>query len=228
LEVYTCIFKRAILGTENMELEELINKDENEEKKQLEYALNIAGREWNNIRESLKLCGDIGEVSATDFMVGIIEEDVIMRLPKLSPTKSVSFYAPTFYPMYFLKNLKIMDEKFEERGYRTTEALYSFIELATIASEKLGLKGTMSIAFGVGYANVRTGWIAEKGMQKERELFEKIFFEGKFKKHDWDFHWTSVQRSLKKIFDKFSSWQFDEVLHKEETASGKIIKPMLV
>jgi len=211
-----------------MELEELINKDENEERKQLEHGLDIARREWNNIRKSLELCGDIGEFKADDFMVGTIDEDVIMRLPKISPTKSVSVYAPTFYPMYFLKNLKLMDEKFEKKGYRTTEGLYSFIELATRASEILGLKGNMSTAFGAGYGNVRTGWIAEKGMQRERELFEKMFFEGKFKQYDWDFHWTSVQQSLKRIFDKFSSWQVHETLHKKETASGRLVKPMLV
>ena len=211
-----------------MDLEELIKKDENEERKQLEHGLGIAGREWNNIRKSLALCGDIGEFHADDFMVGMIEEDVIMRLPKISPTKSVSVYAPTFYPMYFLKNLKIMDQKFDEKGYSTTEALYSFIELATRASERLGLKGNMSMAFGAGYGNVRTGWIAEKGMQREREIFEKMFFEGKFKHYDWDFHWTSVQNSIKRIYDKFISWQADEVLHIKETASGRLVKPMLV
>lgn len=211
-----------------MKLEELIKREENEERKQLEHCLAIARREWNNIRKSIELCGDIGEFNADDFMVGTIEEDVIMRLPKTSPTKSVSVYAPTFYPMYLLNNLNLMDQKFEEKGYRTTEALYSFIELATIASEKLGLIGNMSIAFGAGYGNVRTGWIAEKGMQEERQLFEKMFFEGKFKHYDWDFHWTSVQQSLKRIFDKFNAWQSDEALHMKETASGKLVKPMLV
>lgn len=211
-----------------MQLEDLINKEENEDSRKLEQGLKIAGREWNNIRKSLELCGDIGEFNADDFMVGTIEEDVIMRLPKLSPTKSVSVYAPTFYPMYFIRNLRIMDEKFQDKGYRTTEALYSFIELATRASEKLGLSGNISMAFGAGYGNVRTGWIAEKGMQRERQLFEKMFFEGKFKDYDWDFHWTSVQKKLKMIFDKFSAWQSDETLHQKEIASGRIVKPMLV
>ena len=211
-----------------MELEELINKEDNEARNEVEFAINIAEREWDNVRESLILSGDIGEFSANDFMIGIIEEDVIVRLPKLSPTKSVSVFAPTFYPMYFLRNLKLMDEKLPEKGYRTTEALYTFIELSTIAAEKLGLKGNMSIAFGVGYGNVRTGWIAEKGMQRERELFKKMFFEGKFAKYDWDFHHTSVQKNLKRIFDKFISWQMDEELHKREAASGKLIKPTLV
>jgi len=211
-----------------MELEQLIQSEENKDKQQLELTLQIAEKEWNQIKESLSLCGDIGEFSKQDFMIGIIKEDVIVRLPKISPTKSVSFYAPTFYPMYFIKNIKTMNEKFTEKGYRTTEALYSFIELATRASDRLGLRGTISMAFGVGYANVRTGWIAEKGLQREREIFEKMFFEGKFKNYDWECDWTSVKGALKHIFEKFKSWQEDEVLYKEETASNKIVKPMLV
>ncbi|NIT13298.1 MAG: hypothetical protein GTN99_03355 [Candidatus Dadabacteria bacterium] len=121
-----------------------------------------------------------------------------------------------------------MNERFSEKGYRTTEALYSFIELATKAAERLGLTGTLSMAFGVGYANVRTGWVAEKGLQKEREVFEKMFFKGKFKSYDWEYDWTSVKQSLKEIFDKFISWQDDQALYLKETASGKIVKPMLV
>ncbi len=211
-----------------MELEELIQSEENKEKEQLDLTLEIAEKEWNKIRESLSLCGDIGNFSREDFMVGIIEEDVIVRLPKISPTKSVSGYSPTFYPMYFIKNIETMDEKFSEKGYRTTEALYSFIELATKAAERLGLNGTISMAFGVGYANVRTGWIAEKGLQKEREIFEKMFFSGKFKNYDWECEWTSVKNVLKEIFDKFKSWQEDEALYKKETDQKKIVKPMLV
>ncbi|NIP38010.1 MAG: hypothetical protein GWO07_03015 [Candidatus Dadabacteria bacterium] len=211
-----------------MELEELIQSEENKEKEQLNLTLEIAEKEWNKIRESLSLCGDIGEFSKEDYMVGIIEEDLIVRLPKLSPTKSVSGYSPTFYPMYFIKNIERMSEKFPEKGYRTTEALYSFIELATKAAERLGLRGTISMAFGVGYANVRTGWIAEKGLQKEREIFEQMFFSGKFKHYDWECDWTSVKQALREIFDKFNSWQDDEVLYKKESDPKKIVKPMLV
>lgn len=211
-----------------MELEQLIQSEENKDKEQLNLTLQIAEKEWNKIRESLSLCGDIGEFSKEDFMVGIIEEDVIIRLPKLSPTKSVSVYAPTFYPMYFIKNIKAMSENFSKKGYRSTQALYSFIELATKAAERLGLRGTLSMAFGVGYANVRTGWIAEKGLQKEREIFEQMFFSGKFKNYDWEGDWTSVKKVLKEIFDKFNSWQNDEALYKRESDPKKIVKPMLV
>ena len=123
-----------------MELEELLKDREFDEgAKRLNEALLIAQREWENVRSSLELSGDIGEFDKEDFMIGVIAEDVIIREPLLSPTKSVSVYAPTFYPMYFVQNLLAMDQKLAKEGYSTIEALYVFVEIATKAAESLGL-----------------------------------------------------------------------------------------
>jgi len=212
-----------------MELEELLKDREFDEgKKRLNEALVIAEREWKNVRSSLRLSGDIGEFDKQDFMIGVIEEDVIIREPLLSQTKSVSFYSPTFYPMYFVKNLLTMDQKLSKEGYSTIEALYVYIELATKASERLGLNGSFSMCFGVGYASARTGWIDEKGYPLERELFVKMFFRNRKKSYDWDFYWNSVKENLNNIFIKFQSWQNDENLYKKEVKSKAIVKPMLV
>ncbi len=212
-----------------MDLEELLRDREFDEgEKRLNDALVIAHREWEHVRSSLELAGDIGEFDKEDFMIGIIEEDVIIREPLLSPTKSVSGYSPTFYPMYFVQNLLTMDEKLGKEGYRTIESLYVFVELATKASERLGLIGTFAISFGAGYGSARSGWIAEKGFPLERELFVKMFFRNRKKSHDWDFYWTSVKDNLNGIFSKFESWQNDEKLYKKEVKSKAIVKPMLV
>ena len=212
-----------------MELEELLKDREFDEgEKRLNEAVVIAQREWENVRSSLELSGDIGEFDKEDFMIGVIEEDVIIRQPLLSPTKSVSGYSPTFYPMYFVGNLLAMDKKLAEEGYSTTEALYVFIEIATRAAERLGLIGSFSMSFGAGYGSARTGWIAEKGYPTERELFVKMFFKNRKKSYDWDFHWSSVKENLGEIFLKFESWQNDENLYKKEVKSKAIVKPMLV
>ena len=212
-----------------MELEELLKDREFDEgAKRLNEALLIAQREWENVRSSLELSGDIGEFDKEDFMIGVIAEDVIIREPLLSPTKSVSVYAPTFYPMYFVKNLLTMDQKLAKEGYSTIEALYVFVEIATKAAERLGLNGSFSMSFGAGYASVRTGWIAEKGYPIERELFVKMFFKNRKKSYDWDFYGSSVQENLSGIFIKFQSWQNDEDLYKKEVKSKAIVKPMLV
>ncbi len=193
----------------------------------LEKAIGIAKREWSNLRISLDHCGDIGEFSKEDFMIGIIEEDVIIREPIISPTKSVSGYAPTFYPMYLLKNLILMDEKFDQYGYKTIEALYVFIEFAAKAGEKLGLLGTFSIGFGSGYGYARTGWIGEKGRAEERDIFYQMFFKGRVD-YDWNFHWTSVRKKLKEIFDRFMTWQNDPKLYERDVKPRAKVKPMMV
>ena len=212
-----------------MDLEELLRDREFDEgKKRLNEALVIAQREWENVRTSLEPAGDIGEFDKEDFMIGVIEEDVIIREPLNSPTKSVSGYSPTFYPMYFVKNLLTMDEKMEKDGYRTIEALYVFVELATKAAERLGLTGSFSMSFGAGYGSARSGWIAEKGYPIERELFVKMFFRNRKKSYDWDYNWNSVRENLNQIFTKFESWQKNEKLYKKEVKSEAIIKPMMV
>jgi len=212
-----------------MELEELLRDREFDEgAKRLNKALLIAQREWENVRSSLELSGDIGEFDKEDFMIGVIAEDVIIREPLLSPTKSVSVYAPTFYPMYFVKNLLTMDQKLAKEGYSTIEALYVFVEIAAKAAERLGLNGSFSMSFGTGYSGARTGWIAEKGYPIERELFVKMFFKNRKKSYDWDFYWSSVKENLSGIFIKFQSWQNDEDLYKKEVKSKAIVKPMLV
>ncbi len=212
-----------------MELEELLKDREFDEgQKRLNEALVIAHREWENVRSSLELSGDIGEFDKEDFMIGLIEEDVIIREPLLSPTKSVSVYAPTYYPMYFVKNVLTMDQKLSEEGYSTIEALYVYVELATKAAQRLGLKGSFAVSFGAGYGSARSGWIAEKGYPIERELFVKMFFRNRKKSYDWDFFWSSVKENLNGIFIKFQAWQDDESLYKKEVKSDAIVKPMLV
>jgi hypothetical protein len=212
-----------------MDLEELLKDREYEEgEKELERALEIARREWENVRLSLEKAGDIGEFDKRDFMIGVIEEDVIIREPLKSPTKSVSGYSPTFYPMYFVKNLLKMEEKLEDKGYRTIEALYVFIELATIAAERLGLHGTFAMAFGAGYGNVRSGWVAEKGFPVERDIFADMFFKGRKKDYDWEFYWSSVVERLQEIFERFRSWEEDKRLYHKEVKPKARVSPMIV
>ncbi len=75
-------------------------------------ASEIAREEWEKIRVSLALCGDTGDFHGDDFMLGTISEETITREPLGSPTKSVSLYSPTYYPMYFVKNLREFRKKF--------------------------------------------------------------------------------------------------------------------
>jgi len=211
-----------------MQLEDLIKEQETINHKELNKALVIAQREWEKIRISLEFCGDIGGFDKEDFMVGIIEEDVIVRQPLSNPTMSVSGYTPSFYPMYFLKNVLLMDEKFEDMGYNTLEAMYVYIELATKAVSRLGLSGNLAMGFGSGYAYVRTGWIAEKGWAEEREIFHSQYFKGRTIDYNWEFIWTSVKESMDIIYNKFNGWKENPDIYKKEARSAAKVIPMMV
>jgi len=211
-----------------MQLENLIKEQKTKNHKELNMALQIAEREWEKIRTSLELCGDIGKFDKEDFMVGIIDEDVIVRQPLSNPTKSVSVYSPTYYPMYFLMNVLIMEDKFEDMKYNSLEAMYVYIELATKAVTRLGLEGNLAMGFGTGYAYVRTGWIGEKGWDEEREIFHGEFFKGRTIDYNWEFIWNSVKEKIEGIFNKFSEWKDNPEIYNKETKSKAKVIPMMV
>ncbi len=207
-------------------LEELVSADETAS--EIKRASEIAREEWENIRVSLGLCGDTGDFRGDDFMLGTISGETITREPLGSPTKSVSVYSPTYYPMYLVENLREFREKFPEKGYRTTEALYVYVELVNAAALRLGLEGTLAMGFASGYANVRTGWIAEKGLAEQSAVFSEMFFSDRPKNYDWDFHWTSVRRKFGEIHEKFAAWQRSPALYLEESKSRAVVKPFIV
>lgn len=221
-------FENHTIKVSDMQLEDLIKEQERKGTEELNISLKIAEREWNNVRTSLELCGDTGNFCREDFIVGIIDEDIILREPLKSPTKSVSFYSPTYYPMYFLRNLLVMEDKLPDLGYRSVEAMYVFIELVTKAASRIGLEGNFAMGFGNGYGYVRTGWLAEKGWAVERDTFYKQFFEGRKTKYDWEFFWDSIKKRFLTNFNTFKSWQNDPELHRKETRSKAKIKPLLV
>lgn len=101
-------------------------------------ALKIAKREWENIRTSLELCGDIGEVQSNNY-----------PLDKLLSASN---------GLLLIKNLLDMDRKLSINGYLTQEAAYVFKILTTKAGKRLGLSDKLARTFGSGYSWVRTSW----------------------------------------------------------------------
>jgi hypothetical protein len=153
-------------------------------------ALQIARREWRNIRTSLEKCGDIGEFDS--------------RNPVNSSPSPVE-------GSLLVKNLIGMENKLSTYGYLTPEAAYVFTILASSAGEQLGLIGRLAQTFGSGYSLVRTGCLNSNGTENQRikqMIFFKLFFSLE-RNLDlrWDFNSPVVKVKLKTIFDKFVQWQ---------------------
>ncbi len=149
----------------------------------------IARREWENIKSSLEMCGDIGEFDS--------ENPIHCRLTEIEGSRLV-------------QNITGMGNKFQTYGYFTQEAAYVFSALVSSAAERLGLVGGLAETFGNGYSWVRTGWFDMDHVGKQHVIkqlfFMKIFFPfgGYF---NWDFNSRESKTKLRAVFNRFIAWQ---------------------
>jgi len=119
-------------------------------------ALKIARREWENIRTSLEMCGDIGEFDSKDY--------INTRLISISEG------------LLLVRDLIEMENKLPTYGYFTQEATYVFSALASGAAERLGIIGRLAQSFGRGYSWVRTGWFDSSDIENQHVIKQMIFF----------------------------------------------------
>lgn len=154
-------------------------------------ALEIAEREWGNIRSSVEMCGDIGEFHPKNHARSKLDPLLVSE------------------GLILVRNLVEMENKFPMYGYFTSEAAYVFTTIASKAAGRLGLKGRLAWAFGSGYSLIRTGCldpnVAEKHHLKQMVFFKLFFPIGAG--FNWKFHSSVVKVKLKTTFDKFVLWQ---------------------
>ncbi|MGH7886133.1 MAG: hypothetical protein ACRENO_10610, partial [Thermodesulfobacteriota bacterium] len=157
-------------------------------------AMRIAKREWNNIRISLYMCGDIGDFESNFFI------------------KNKKYSVLLCGGMPYVKNLINMNTKLDNYGYSTLEASRVFTTLTISAVKKLGLQGSLAHDFAVGYSLTRTGlfdlYIEESAEQKliQQFLFYNLFFRGR-KHFNWGFDSEYTKSSFKMIYYLFLSYQ---------------------
>jgi hypothetical protein len=159
---------------------------------EIKRVFKIATREWRNIKVSLEICGDIGELHSKNQM---------RRKPNSILVSE---------GLHLVRNVIRMENKLSTDGYFTEEAAYVFTYLASRAAERLGLKTGMAQTFGRGYSWVRTGWFDPYGIEEQHVImqlfFMKMFFPlgGYFK---WEFNSPSVKTRLRAVLYKFILWQ---------------------
>jgi hypothetical protein len=168
----------------------------------IDKAIQVLRREWENLRCSLEMCGDIGDFNPEDF--------------------SISRWTVEKEYTGFISTLIEMDERLSQYGYATPEALTVFTVLASTAAEKLGLKEKLTFAFGMGYGFVRTGLVVYHRLEPRQILFYKIFYPFGAVKFHWDLNWdfdpSLVKIKLKIVYERFMSWQNSPQLYTEDFA----------
>jgi hypothetical protein len=151
----------------------------------IDKAVQIVRREWEKLRQSFEMCGDIGDINLGD--------------PKISKWLVSQAYEG------FISNIIEMDRRFPQDGYATLEALNVFTVLGSIAAERLGLNEDMASSFGVSYGFVQTGLFAYHTLEPRQIFFYKIFYPLGVMSCDLDH--SLIKTKLKIVFERFRSWQ---------------------
>lgn len=154
---------------------------------EIEKGLQIAKREWGNIRVSLEKFGNIGEFDITNIANTFISGGPLL-----------------------ITNLVAMDEKLPRSGYITKEASYAYTFLAERAAKNLGLSGELAQTFGSGYSWVRTSWFNPIELSKESVVQQLFFFKLFFPRgslFSWDFNSEAVKTKFSTVLSRFTKWQ---------------------
>ena len=166
----------------------------------IDKATQIARKEWENLRYSFEMCGDIGDFNPEDF-----------RTPRWPFEQDHS---------WFISNVIMMDRRFPQFGYSTPEALNTFTVLASRAAEKLGLNEESASAFGMGYGFLRTGVMAYDRLEPKQVLFYKMFFPLGVD-FNRDFDPSMVKEKLHIVFEIFKDWQNNPQIYLQDFAESQ-------
>ncbi len=172
-------------------------------------ALEIANRQWENIRTSLEECGDIG--------LFVYENGT----PEIDKGSSL------------IRSLVEMDSKIPKYSYFTIEAANVFATLASKAGATLGLCESLASKFGCGYSLVRTSCLDQNCVNDvQRHILKQLFFFKIFYPlggfFDWDFDSPAEKFKLKLVFQMFKGWQdHPESYQQDLTDFGEQLEPLL-
>ena len=199
------INKRRLVKIMNKEIRNNIIVD----RALVDKALEIVRREWENVRYSFEMCGDIGNFNIENFRA------------------SKWFFEEGFE--WLISNVIEMDKKIPQLGYATPEASNVFTILASRAAEKLGFNHELASAFGIGYGFVRTGLLSGNRLEPTQAIFCKLFFPlGMGSEFEWGFDSSLVKTKIKTVFDGFKNWQDNPQIYLQDLTqlqdTGKVWK----
>jgi hypothetical protein len=153
----------------------------------IDRAIKLAGRQWENLKFYLDLCGGIGDFHFDEL-------------------RNCKWFNERNYQEGFISNVINMHEKLPLYEYATPEAMNVLTVLASRAAEKLGLEEELALAFGTGYAFVQTGLLSFHTLEPRQIIFHRMFYPFGVNP-DWNFAPNLVKKKLKIVYERFRSWQ---------------------
>jgi len=156
---------------------------------------------WNEVRESLILCGDVGE-----FKNSIIHNEDIPRLIY----KGRAVLSDNLFKKFNLSN-NVESDLFS--------VIYQGMVIA--ASLKLELNENYSVIFADCYCSIKFQRSENKSTQYEQVYFSKKFISMFSLNNKWDVKEKNLKIFIKDMYKTICNWQNNPFLHKEEIDSFK-------
>lgn len=156
----------------------------------------MAAKLWGEIRNSLLLCGDVGEFSPKDF--------------EYSDIPRVTWNNKPVLPISLLERLEDLDVEVNEVFWNVYEAL------AIGAAKRLGFEGKMAMVFADSLTCVRTGMVGGHRTEAEQCISQEMFLSGAPPGSEWDPNSIQIQKQSLLIYNKIKEWQFAPILYEEE------------
>jgi hypothetical protein len=157
---------------------------------------------WQKLGLGLGEIDEIGEFSPADFTLALFPPRHWQERP----------------PLAYADALAILRQRSgqEDREPEALPRLLAF--LAVAASYRLGLNGTLALAFGDAVAYLIAGTPAGLGTDFERGMAHRIFWgDGRAQQplgSPFDNQpWQQAQSGLRRVYDQFRAWQEDPETH---------------
>lgn len=155
----------------------------------------LFGELWHRLRLGLGEAGEIGDFVLTDFTLTLFAPHHWQERP----------------PLAFTDALVILRDS-EGSTLRATAVSRLFASLATMAGQRLGLRGALAPAFGDAIAYLTTGVIAGPGGDFERGMAHQLFYgTGGATPAPGDAldagHWRQAAIGLGQVYRQFNLWQ---------------------
>ena len=152
---------------------------------------------WQKLRIGLEEIDDLGDFSSAEFALALFPPTHWQERP----------------PLAYSDALNVIQEQAagEHNGSGAEARLLTF--LAVVASHRLGLSGSLALAFGDAVAYLMTGASTGLGTDFERGMAQLVFWnsgETRSLGSPLDDHvWRAARAGLRSVYEQFRRWQED-------------------
>jgi hypothetical protein len=157
---------------------------------------------WQKLRLGLKEIDDLGDFSAADYTLALFPPRHWQERPPLAYADALAV----------LRHRRGLDDGAPEPIVR----LLAF--LAVAAAYRLGLNGSLALAFGDAVAYLISGTTAGLGTDFERGMGHRLFWGNRRSPQPMgspfnDQTWQRAQPGLRRIYEQFYTWQENPEVH---------------